>query len=98
MTIENYTPSELNPEAMPEELRDLLPLALKWGIGDDVIRDDWHQKAGEADKEALVQGLTGRTAAINAWLDSFGVGEMSAEAGAFMYMMLGLDEMGIYVE
>ncbi len=43
-------------EAVPAKLRDLLSFALTWGIGDDVIRDDWHQKAGEADKEALVQG------------------------------------------
>ena len=37
--------------------------------------------------------------AITQWLDSFSIrNRMSDEAAAFMYMQLGLDEMGLWVE
>ena len=95
LTIENYTPQVLDPENVPSYLHDLIPLVTKWGIGDDIIRDDLHKKITEEDKKELIQLLKGRTHEINAWLDSFGSNLMSNEAASFMYMMLGLDEMRI---
>ena len=97
LTIENYKPIHLNPENVPEELRDLVSIAEKWGIGDDVIRNDMHSKASDDEKEALKSALDGRTQFINQWLDNFGTGKMSNEAAAFMYMLEGLDEMNIQI-
>ena len=98
LTISKYKPDHLNPEKVPEQFRDLIPLAQKWGIGDDVIRADLHNTASDEDKESLKESLNGRTNAINQWLDSYGNSKMSVQARAFMYMLLGLDEMGIYVD
>jgi hypothetical protein len=97
LTIENHKPNHLNPKNVPEELRDLTSIAEKWGIGDDVIRNDMHAKATYDEKQALKSALDGRTQSINQWLDSFGTGKMSVEAAAFMYMLEGLDEMNIQI-
>jgi hypothetical protein len=84
----------LRPEAVPAELRDLIPFAEQWGIGDDVIRSDVERKSSDAEKQRFKAALTGRTTAVTAWLDSFGEGApMSDEAAAFMYMLEALDEM-----
>jgi hypothetical protein len=97
LTAEHYKPPRLNPERVPHHLRDLLPIAAKWGIGDDIIRDDFQQRAPESEKQELGELLSGRGQAINEWLDSFGGNPMPPEAAAFMYMMLDLDEMGIRI-
>ena len=97
LTAERYKPPRLNPQKVPKHLRDLLPIAAKWGIGDDIIRDDFQQKAPENEKQELGELLNGRGQAISEWLDSFGSNPMPPEAAAFMYMMLGLDEMGIRI-
>jgi hypothetical protein len=97
LTFDYYKPPRLNPQRVPKHLRDLLPIATKWGIGDDIIRDDFHHKTSENEKKELGELLSGRGQAINEWLDSFGNNPMPPEAAAFMYMMLGLDEMGIPV-
>jgi hypothetical protein len=96
--IERYKPPKLDPDQVPESLRDLLPLAAKWGIGDDIIRSDLQSKVGVDEKQELQEALKGRSAAITRWLDSFGTQRMSAEAGAFMYMLLGIEEMGLKIE
>jgi hypothetical protein len=98
LTIERYKPRPLNPKNVPEKFRDLVSLAQRWGIGDDIIRNDLHEKAPPEEKQILRASLDGRTQAINQWLDSFGSGRMTEEAAAFMYMLEGLDEMGIQVD
>jgi hypothetical protein len=96
--VERYKPPKLDPDQVPEALRDLLPLAAKWGIGDDIIRSDLQSKVGMDEQRELQEALKGRSAAITRWLDSFGTDPMSAEAGAFMYMLLGIEEMGHRIE
>lgn len=86
----------LNPNNVPIDLRDLIPLAEKWGIGDDIIRSEFQNEATDAEKLELKTILDKRLLRINEWLDSFGNGkDMTEEAGAFMYMLLGLDEMAL---
>ncbi len=97
LTAENYAPPELDPNNVPESLRDLTRLAANWGIGDDIIRDDFEQKASEDEKQELKRALTGRTAEVTRWLDSFDVSKpMPQEATCFMYMLEALDEMGLW--
>ena len=97
LTAESYKHPKLDPEKVPEHLRNLLPLAAKWGIGDDIIRDDLEQKASEDEKQELKNSLSGRMTEVTQWLDSFDVGKpMPEEAACFMYMQQALDEMGLW--
>ena len=95
-SVEAYVQVEMDPVNVPEDLRDLIPVAERWGIGDDVIRGDFGDGASEDERERFRAALTGRTARVTEWLDSFGDGPMSEEAGVFMYMLEALDEMGLW--
>jgi len=89
-------PIHLRRDRVPPDLVDLIPFAEKWGIGDDVLRNEMRERVTDAEKQALTDALAGRHARITAWLDSFPQGQpMSEEAAAFMYMQLGTDEMGL---
>jgi hypothetical protein len=98
LVAENRPVIQLDSSKVPADLQDLIPHAEKWGIGDDIIRGDFQAKATDSDKQALQAALKGRNARITAWLDEQGTGEMSEEAAAFMYMQMGLDEMGLWTE
>jgi hypothetical protein len=95
-SAEDYDQIEMDPAHVPEDLRDLIPMAEQWGIGDDVIRGDYGEAASAEQKERFKAALTGRTARVTEWLDSFGTEAMSEEAGVFMYMLEALDEMGLW--
>jgi len=89
-------PIHLRRDRVPPDLVDLIPLAEKWGIGDDLLREEMQARATVAEKQAMGDALKDRHARITAWLDSFPQGQpMSDEAAAFMYMQLGADEMGL---
>ena len=90
---ENRPAIRLNPERVPVHLRNLIPLAETWGIGDDVIRFDFEQRASEDAKRALVASLGDRIDDVQEWLRSQPAGsEMSQEAAAFMYLLSAWDE------
>lgn len=99
LSAENRSANYLDPAKVPSDLRDLVPYAEKWGIGDDIIRDDFQRKASDVEKQDLAKALVGRNARITQWLDSLrSNAPMSEEAAAFMYMQLGLEEMGLWRE
>lgn len=83
----------LNPDQVPEDLRHLVPLAEKWGIGDDVDRNAKVDSSTPAERSELRAAITPASSSITTWLDSFGKDPMSDEAAAFMYMQLALEEM-----
>jgi hypothetical protein len=83
----------LDSAKVPADLRDLLPFAQRWGIGDDVARSERVQKATAAERSQLRAAFGRRQARITAWLDSFGQGAMPNEAAAFMYTQLAIEEM-----
>lgn len=83
----------LNPEHVPEDLRHLVPLAEKWGIGDDVDRNAKVESSTPAERSELRAAITPASSSITMWLDTFGKEPMSDEAAAFMYMQLALEEM-----
>jgi hypothetical protein len=74
-----------------------MPLAERWGIGDDVLRNDLVARATYGEKRELHEALAAPFEQIGRWLDSFGEEPMSDEAAAFMYMQEALDEMGFHV-
>lgn len=83
----------LDPGKVPPGLRDLIPLAETWGIGDDIIRLDFEEKAPEAAKRELVESLSGRVDEVQEWLRDQPEGvELSEEAAAFMYLLSAWDE------
>lgn len=83
----------LDSSDVPAHLQHLIPLAERWGFGDDVDRTTKVDGATPAEREELRAALAPHQAQITAWLDSFGQGVMSDEAAAFMYMQLALQEM-----
>lgn len=88
---------EIDMQEVPSDLKDLAPFAYQWGIGDDVARSDYEEVASEAEKEEFRKALTGKTAQVTAWLDSFA--EDSVHPGAFSnfsYMLEALAEMDIW--
>ena len=87
------TAQRLNPEEVPADLRHLVPLAERWGIGDDVERNAKVESSTPAEREELRTAITAVHSSITAWLDSFGQGAMTNEAAAFMYMQLALEEL-----
>ena len=90
-------PIHLRRDRVPPDLVDLIPLAEKWGIGDDVLRDEMQERATDAEKQAMADALKDRHERITAWLDTFPQGQpMSDEAAAFMYMQLGVAELGLW--
>jgi hypothetical protein len=94
---ENRPLIRLDPARVPAPLRHLVPLAEKWGIGDDFIRNDCIDKASEAEKRELHDAFYEPFEQITQWLESFGQKSMTEEAAAFMYAQGALDEMGYYV-
>ena len=100
---ENRPKISIEQTRVPERLRDLIPMAEKWGIGDDIIRNDFEQKTTEAERSEFQNALRGRTADVTAWLDSFdndleSSNLMTEEAGYFMYMLEALDESGLWAD
>jgi hypothetical protein len=70
-----------------------VPLAQRWGIGDDVARSERVEKATAGERSELRTAFGPRQARITAWLDSFGQGAMPDQAAAFMYTQLAVEEM-----
>ena len=80
-------------DKVPEDLRDLAPLAQKWGLGDDAVRGALLESAAAAELQALRDTVAPRTARITEWLDSFPHNALSNEAAAFMYLLEFIDEL-----
>lgn len=99
LTADNRPVTRLDATKVPDDLVDLIPFAEKWGIGDDLIREDFQSTATREEKQALADALRVKNARITKWLDAQSKdAPMTDEAAAFMYMQLGLDEMGLWVE
>lgn len=84
---------EIDAMDVPDALRSLIPLAARWGLGDDLERAEYVGQATTADRDALRTAIRPHQERITAWLDSFGAGPVSDEAAAFMYMQLAIEEM-----
>jgi hypothetical protein len=85
-----------DPSRVPEELRAILPLALKWGVGDDGARDYFVRRATREEKAELRAALDAHGDRITAWLDSLGPeGIVAPEAGCFLFFLEAGAEMGL---
>ncbi len=87
----------LDPEKVPETLRDLVPLAEKWGIADDAIRSYNSRHSTKEEKLALKYALEGRTAAISEWLETFKDAPPCEEAESFWRMLDAYNRMKLWL-
>lgn len=94
---ENRPILELDPAQVPAHLRHLVSLAEKWGVGDDIIRNDLIDKSSSAERRELHDAMYEPFERMTEWLNSFAGQPLSPEAEAFMYMQTALDEMGYYI-
>lgn len=87
----------IDPKRVPALFHDLIPLAKKWGVGDDPSRGYFTDRATAKDKTALQRALPlRRRGEIQDWLDALGPqGITSQEAGAFMYLLEAVEELGL---
>ena len=87
---------DMQAEGVPVNLRHLISLAEKWGIGDDVERGEFIEAASAEERQALLEAITPHQREITGWLDTFGANPLSDEAAAFLYMQLAVEEMRSY--
>lgn len=83
-------------QEVPESLRDLIPLARKFGVGDDAERGDILRAATPAELDGLEQRVQPRQQEIADWLDSFPEREISDTATFFLYLGSACDEAALY--
>jgi hypothetical protein len=94
VTSDGATGFDFDAANVPEELRDIAPLAKRWGIGDDALRSDALERASAEERETLRRAVQAHGTEITNWLDSFDSGaNMPNEAAAFMYMQLAVEEL-----
>ena len=67
LIAENRPEIHLDASRVPEQLRCWIPLAERWGIGDDLIREDCVAKATPEELQQLL-AWSPDDAALDAWL------------------------------
>jgi tetratricopeptide (TPR) repeat protein len=78
---------------VPAPLRPLIPLARKWGIGDDADRGLLTRRMTRAERTELRKGLPVRVRReIDRWLGTFTPVSMTGEAAAFLYLLEAYEE------
>jgi len=77
---------------VPAQLRVLAPWASRYGVGDDVCRRLLFKSLARAQRARLIRAVDAHAREIQAWLDGFPSGQMTAEAEAFLYLAEGVEE------
>ena len=77
---------------VPQPLRPLAVWAVRHGLGDDVCRPMLLKRLSKEQRMELIHDVDQHADEIAAWLDTFPVGEVPPEAGAFLYLMEGVEE------
>lgn len=83
----------LDVRNVPEKFRHLIPLASKWGITDDLLRDRLLQRSSDETLEMLEKAVRPYHAELDEWLagpESHSP-EISDEYLAFSYLRLATD-------
>lgn len=77
---------------VPEQLRPLAAWAIRHGVGDDVCRPLLLKRLPKEQRAELIRDVDRHVKEITKWLDGFPVGEVPPEAGAFLYLLEGVEE------
>jgi hypothetical protein len=68
LTAANRPAISLDPAKVPAAMRPLIPLAERFGNGDDLIREDAVAKASPSEVEARRQAVAAHADAFDEWL------------------------------
>src|SRR5262245_32449561 len=68
LTAENRPVIRLDPRNVPEGLRCLIPLAEKFGIGDDLIREDFLAKTPTTELREMKKAVQEHEDLLEEWL------------------------------
>jgi hypothetical protein len=93
LTAENRPIIRLDPKKVPKELRHLIPWAEKFGISDDLIREDFFAKTSAKEIAELKKLMSQHDDLLDAWLagpEADGP-KFSKEYLAFANMRMGAD-------
>jgi hypothetical protein len=93
LIAENRPAISLDPERVPAPLRELIPLAERFGVPDDLIREDVFAKTPKRELAALKRTLAAHNDLLDEWLagpEADGP-EFSDEYVAFSAMRMGVD-------
>jgi len=90
---ENRPIIKLHPRRVPEPLRILIPLAEKFGISDDLIREDFFAKTPKAELRELKRTISKFENLLEEWLAGPEADNPrpSKEYVAFSAMCMGVD-------
>jgi hypothetical protein len=89
-------PPKLIEEEVPESLRDLIPLASKFGISDDADRGEIMKAASPNELADLEGKVLPRQQEILEWLDTFPETKISDTASFFLYLGSACDEVPLF--
>jgi len=86
--------ASLDVDCLPGQFRELTPWVIRLGIGDDVCRGLLMEDLTRAERAELHRLIQLHAPRVHDWLDKFDDESMTPEAAAFMYLLLGVEEMG----
>lgn len=79
--------------AVPQDLRALIAVARRFGVGDDVCRALFIRKAPAADRKAAIAAVDAAADRIDRWLKSESGPPYRREAAAFFWLLEAVEEM-----
>lgn len=77
---------------VPEDLRELIPLAQRFGVGDDACRGLIIRKTPRADRRPVVDAVHAHSTRIDQWLKSLGE-PYGREASCYFWLLEAAEEM-----
>jgi tetratricopeptide (TPR) repeat protein len=81
-----------DPDRVPAGLHDVIPWAMRLGVGDDVCRSTLVEGLTTDERSSLLSAIRIHASSIDSWLDTFEGKPMAPEAAAFMYLLVGVEE------
>jgi hypothetical protein len=85
--------ASLDEQLVPESFRSLLPLARRYGVGDDPCRGLFISKTPKPERKRHLALAEPHLDDIQRWTDSFEAGSMPPEATVFFWLLEALEEM-----
>ena len=90
----------IEEQEVPEQLRDLVPLAMKLGVGDAEERETLIERAPLSELVGFERTVGPRMADVAQWLDSYSEQDIriSSTAGHFICLLTAYEEVAAYLE
>ena len=85
--------SSLDETLVPESLRVLLPLARRYGVGDDPCRSYFVGRTTKAERTRHLELAAPHLDAIQRWVETYAPESLPPEAAAFFWLLEALEEM-----